>query len=755
MRLQERLSGTHVLLTGATGFVGQAFLERLLADLPGTRVTLVVRSAPGETAEVRVRELLSKPAFGPLRERLGAQTVDGWLGNRVRVVEGELGRLLGELPDDIDVVVHCAGEVSFDPPLHEGFRTNVLGTLELLEAVRATGVTPHVVHVSTAYVAGLRSGWVPEGRHPHTLSWQAEQLAAEQLAERADVDSRDPDLLDRLRGEAAPLAVAGPQAVATETERLRLRWVGKRLVEAGRQRARSLGWADCYTMTKALAERAVEELCADWGVPLSICRPTIIESALERPYPGWIEGFKMAEPVILSYGRGELPDFPGPTDAPIDIIPVDLVTGAMLAMAASPPPPGQCAYYQVGSSARNPLRVATLYALVREYFTVSPLPQRSRGHITVPEWVFPGDAAIARRLELAERAHRTLDRALGSLPPIGRLRTAIRQLDDLENRLKRVRKLFDLYRDYACAELVYADDNTLALHERLDPEDQAVFGFDAEVVDWRHYLVDLHCPTVTSLLRWSAELPEHPPPSRVPVQAHPSGRAVAAFDMDGTLLPATVVEALLWAKLADAPLGRWPRELAAVARALPGILSAERRNRGQVVRRTAEMYDGADLEALAALVDQEVAGAVLSKVSAAALRTVREHRAAGHRTVLVTGALDVFARPIAPLFDEILAATLQVGPDGRATGRLAAPPATGDARAAWLVRRAHVDGWDLRASHGYADSASDLPMLRAVGHPVAVNPDRQLARVAAREKWPVERWRSTPGAARLLAVGAR
>jgi phosphoserine phosphatase len=123
--------------------------------------------------------------------------------------------------------------------------------------------------------------------------------------------------------------------------------------------------------------------------------------------------------------------------------------------------------------------------------------------------------------------------------------------------------------------------------------------------------------------------------------------------------------------------------------------------------------------------------------------------------VLITGALDVFARPIAPLFDEVLAATLQVGPDGRATGRLAAPPATGDARAAWLVRRAHLDGWELSDSHAYADSASDLPMLRAVGHPVAVNPDRQLLRTATREKWPVEHWRSTPGAARLVPVSAR
>lgn len=754
MRLAERLSGKHVLLTGGTGFVGEAFLERLLGDLPDTTVTLVVRTRPGQSGEERVRALLAKQAFGPLRIRLGDAVVDSWLGTRVQVVEGELGQQLGQLPDDIDIVVHCAGEVSFDPPIDEGFRTNVTGTLELLRAVRATGATPHVVHISTAYVAGLRSGWVPEGRHPHELSWETELAAALQVASRADADSREPDVLARLRAEAAPLAAAGPQAVATETERLRTRWVKNRLVDAGRERARSLGWPDTYTMTKALAERAVEELCAEWGVPLSICRPTIIESALLRPFPGWIEGFKMAEPVILSYGRGELPDFPGPADTAIDVIPVDLVTAAMLAMAAQPPPVGEPVYYQVGSSARNPLRMGRFYALVQEYFRLHPLPQRSRGHFTVPDWVFPGDAYIARRLALAERGHRLLDRAVGALPAIGGLRSAIDQLDQLERKLRGVRKLYDLYRDYASAELVYADDNTLALHTGLDVEDQELFACDAKAIDWRHYLIELHCPTVTSLVRWSAELPETPPPTRTSLLAHPTGQAIGAFDMDGTLLPSTVVEALLWARLADTPAYRWPREIAAVARALPGVLAAERRSRGQVVRLTAELYAGADPEALAALIDEDLSAAVLSRLSAAAIRTVREHRAAGHRTVLITGALDVFTRPLEPLFDEVLAATLEVGPDGRATGHLVSPPTTGDSRAAWLVRRARTDEWDLPASHAYADSASDLPLLRAVGHPVAVNPDRQLTRAAARERWPVVHWKPTPGAPRL-PVAAR
>ena len=63
-------------------------------------------------------------------------------------------------------------------------------------------------------------------------------------------------------------------------------WVTKRLIEYGRSRARSLGWPDVYTFTKAMGERAVEELAAGEDLPLSIVRPSIIESALLHPFPG-------------------------------------------------------------------------------------------------------------------------------------------------------------------------------------------------------------------------------------------------------------------------------------------------------------------------------------------------------------------------------------------------------------------------------------------------------------------------------------
>jgi HAD superfamily hydrolase (TIGR01490 family) len=225
---------------------------------------------------------------------------------------------------------------------------------------------------------------------------------------------------------------------------------------------------------------------------------------------------------------------------------------------------------------------------------------------------------------------------------------------------------------------------------------------------------------------------------------------VAVFDMDGTLLPSNVVESYLWLRLPELSNVRRAREVTEVARSLPRWLLTERRDRGAFLRSVYRRYEGASYDELLRIVDEDVTETVLGRLSAAALRTVRAHRAAGHRTILITGAVAPLVRPVASLFDEIVAADLEVGRDGRCTGFLTRPPLVGEGRASWLRHRADSEGWDLAASYGYADSASDLPMLRSVGHPVAVDPDIALSRVARRSRWPVEMWHAQPPVGRVF-----
>ena len=181
---------------------------------------------------------------------------------------------------------------------------------------------------------------------------------------------------------------------------------------------------------------------------------------------------------------------------------------------------------------------------------------------------------------------------------------------------------------------------------------------------------------------------------------------------------------------------------------MPGYLQIDRRDRGDFLRTFFRRYEGASVAGVDRLIDDHVGEFMLEKASAAAIRRIRDHRAAGHRTVLITAAASAFVRPLAPLFDLMIGAELQER-DGRFTGFMSAPPLVGEARAAWLKRYALQEGVDLKQSYAYADSYSDLPLLRAVGNPVAVTPDSSLYRYANRRRWPVEEWGMSKGMPRV------
>jgi fatty acyl-CoA reductase len=743
--IAEKLDGKRLLITGVTGFLGQAVFEKVLSDVPGAKIVLLVRPQLSSSGRARVEQLLKRPAFDSLRERHGADGLLKLLDERVEIVEGDFTQEPPAFPGDLDVVLHCAASVSFDPPIDEGFQTNILGALRFYEAVRDSGSKPHLVHVSTAYVAGMKKGVVTEATLDHRVDWRAEADLA--LTARRDVEaaSRKPELLDHFMEEARKEhSRAGPQTVAGDAEQRRKDWVTKRLVNYGRARAQTLGWPDLYTFTKAMGERAVEELATGAGLPLSIVRPSIIESSLEHPFPGWIEGFKMAEPIILAYGRGAIPEFPGIPEGIVDIIPADIVVNAMLAVAATPPEPASPQYFHVSSGNRNPLQYHGLYELVREYFEEHPLPERGRGEIRVPEWRFPGALKVERMLSTGEKLVKAADQVVSHLPKSKKMRDLVGKVDRDKNRLDFIRRYADLYGSYTEAEVIYTDDRTLALFHSLPKEDQTRFGFDAAVVDWRHYLQDVHCPAVTAGLR---ALSTTRPKPKVRIREGEELR-LAVFDMEGTILTSNVVESYVWARLADLPPDDWPAQMLSVAAKIPAYLMADRRDRGEFLRTFYRRYEGASVEGIRRLVRDHVAELMLQKTSAAGVRRIREHRDAGHRTMLVTAAMDEFVQPIAPLFDVVIAAKLAVR-DGKFTGYMDRPPLVGEARAAWLRQYAAAEGAELKASYAYADSHSDLPLLRAVGNPVVVSPDAALLRVARRRRWPIEEWGMADGTPRV------
>jgi HAD superfamily hydrolase (TIGR01490 family) len=229
---------------------------------------------------------------------------------------------------------------------------------------------------------------------------------------------------------------------------------------------------------------------------------------------------------------------------------------------------------------------------------------------------------------------------------------------------------------------------------------------------------------------------------------------LAVFDLERTVVDSNIVEQYLWVRTSGFRKAAWPKEVADLLASLPGYLRAERRDRGEFIRAFLRRYHGMPVVRLEEVVRRGYADTMLRHTSAEALARIREHRAAGHRTVLVTGSIGLLAAPLAGLFDEVVGSSMHVK-DGVLTGYLAKPPLVDEARAAWLRRYAEEGGYDLAASYGYGDSHSDLPWLSLLGKPSAINPDAELARESHRRNWDIHRWKRGGSGVRSEVIAAR
>ncbi len=771
--ISQSLAGKKIAITGSTGFLGTALVERFLRTVPECHLVLIVRpTSKGATERVH-KEVIRNDCFDKLRNSLG-ERFDSYVNERVSAIAGDVtsdglnlteqGR---ELLSQCDIIVHSAAAVSFDSPLDQAIEVNLLGPKRVCETLHTLGhpsrTLPHLVAVSTAYVAGYRRGesWerlLSENFFPPEATWQKEVAAAEHVRADINLKSRTVTNLKKFESLArSELGAAGAPLIARKQERIRQDWVDQQLVEIGKVRAHGLGWPDAYAYTKALGEIALSQVKGD--LPVSIVRPSIIESAMSEPQPGWIRGFRMAEPVIISYARGLLNEFPGIPEGIIDVIPVDLVTAAIIAVCAKGKPDTKAnssiPIYQVASGSTNPLRYGSLVDIVQEWFSDNPLYDSYGQPISVPKWSFPGRGRVQRQLTRADTILESAEKISKALPFRNLASKLTTTIDAKRTQAQRALSYVELYGAYTETEAVFRVDNLLALYESLAEEDKKVFCFDPRVIDWDQYVRNVHLPSVVEHARARTSPGKRVSQSRRDrslAQILNPERKIAAFDLENTLIASNVVEAYLWLSTEKLPLSERIRISSSLLAKAPRLLSLDMHDRGDFLRYFYRYYEGASLSDLTNKSQEMFSALLLARSFPEAIRRVRKHRELGHKTILITGALDFIVEPLAPLFDEVVSAQAQVA-NGILTGHLLRHPPTGEARAQIIDDYARSLGVSLEDCVSYADSSSDLPMLEVVGFPVAVNADPKLALMAERRGWHRETWRPSPGGSKpILAL---
>ncbi|MGV3590804.1 MAG: SDR family oxidoreductase [Gammaproteobacteria bacterium] len=467
-------------MTGATGFLGLALVEKILRNVPDCRLTLLVRGADAVAAKQRFVALAgSEPLFAGLAQDC-LDRVDCIAGDITAPRLGMPEETRAALRGRIALVINSAASVDFDEPLDQATTINIEGPLAVQEFANEIGAS--LLHISTAYVCGDRAGAIQD----------ALDLAA------IDGESELAELKARARAVCASQGM--PDANSTNG--------GKKLAQAlsaeGRRYANAKGWPDIYTYTKCVAEAL---LAARRGTkPLGIFRPTIIESAAGGQQPGWLRGVKVMDTILAAYGKGMIPGFPIDLDVPLDVIPVDMVASAVLAQAADMLERGAAqplSVCQLGTSVSNPLLLREVSHCTYTHYRENPLLDVRGQPIIVAK---PRVPLLKNRF----KSHAAwLERYLAVLNGVlwlserkpfdgfGKLRRGV--LSRQKN-VRRYLSLVKMFGSYANTRRQFSTERADALYARLEAEERQLFNFAHGSIDWRRYLLDYHLPSLDRLI---------------------------------------------------------------------------------------------------------------------------------------------------------------------------------------------------------------------------------------------------------------
>lgn len=545
-------AGKRFVVVGGTGFLGKVWVSMFLHRFPDIgHMYLMVRPKGDQTPEARFwAEIAPSPVFDPIREKFPGAAFEEHLREKITPVAGDVVQpLLGleeaiikTLKGDCAGVVNVAGVVDFDPPLDEALDVNAFGVNNLIDLAKALDAP--VMHTSTCYVAGYRAGVIeevdprevpfpradgaprgkliskPEGipvdRKLERSHWDPQNEIAECLdviestRHRCEDQFRQSLFLDeakrRLTERGEPCR---GQALEDELRVVKRRFVRDKLTEAGHERALYWGWPNIYTYTKSIGEQVL----AASGVPFTIVRPAVVESASFYPFPGWNEGINTSAPYIYLALKGQV-QFPNDHDVHLDIIPVDMVCSGMIAALAELIDGTQRAVYQYGQTDTNPCSMPRYMELIGLYkrkkwqdggdsgnrLLNAVLARFEPVHLNKEQYFAHGPHVIAN----AERKLADAIEALGVGPAAQWVAPATKALRKAASAEDKIGDVMDLFLPFVVeCDWIFSCANTRAALARMPEDQRALFVWEPEKIDWREWMYEVHIPGIE---KWAGPL---------------------------------------------------------------------------------------------------------------------------------------------------------------------------------------------------------------------------------------------------------
>ncbi len=554
LNVSQLFTGKRLLFAGATGFVGKVTLSMLLSRYGQELDTVYVLVRKGSSASAERRffdKVAPSEPFQPLRDAYGEEGALEFLRKKCHVLDGDItdpnmgltDAQVEELTGKVAAIINCAGLVSFNPSLEVGLNVNTHGVKYTVEL--ALKWAAPLIHMSTAFVAGNRSGLVFEdeevlGYFPkkdeldgRDFSLEQELKDAERIVARLREQADDKALTSLFRKKALDrLAEEGRDTTDEKTLRLavgreRKLWLTGELVRAGMERALHWGWPNTYTYTKSLGEQV---MAATPGLRYSIVRPSIVESAMHFPFPGWNEGFTTSAPLAFAGLKGQR-GIPAGDSTILDIIPVDQVAGATLGITAHALTVEERRVYHLASGDENPFYANRSVELVglyrRRYYRnkeggnsllnavrsrVEPQP------ITRTQFERMSAPAFIQGARWLKKAIDEVRPTWGAPGVQALLDRAKQKLDDVEEQALSLVSLIELFLPFIWENrYVFRCDNTRSVYARMEPTDRARIPWAPEHIDWRAYWMETHLP---GLEKWVFPGLEEETQKRTVIPAH-------------------------------------------------------------------------------------------------------------------------------------------------------------------------------------------------------------------------------------------
>ncbi|MFH1018221.1 MAG: SDR family oxidoreductase [Pseudomonadota bacterium] len=516
--IQEAYAGRHILIAGGSGFLGKVWLAMALEKLDDLgKVYVLLRRSSHGSALSRFESLInSSYVFKSLHEKFGSHLTFR-LSERVEVLEGDItaenlglpAATVERLRKDLDLFINCVGLVDFNPDIRDALSTNVEGALNAARFTSGLSKAA-LLHVSTCYVAGSREGRIPETIEtrfsPNGAVFDPEQeyrdlkktigrITREQYTAQVETELRS--LVAKRAGKRRRAGDVAEKMLRA----LRRRQLRETMVTEGVKRAQKLGWPNIYTYTKALGEALLTQRYGH--LRLSVLRPSIVESALKYPIPGWNEGFNTSGPLAYLLGSW-FRFFPAKIGNPFDVIPVDLVGIGMTLAGAALLTRRNRRVYQCATSDSNLFTIDRACELTslghRIHLRKHGSTKLKRAVLSRWDSVTVGDHYLFSIRKLGT-VTRQLERLLSKIPSSGvpalekPLEKARGALDRTNRKLAQVDEMLRLFMPYIHDYHQIYECASLREMEVLEPE----FRFDTGAVKWRDYWLNIHMP---GLRRW-------------------------------------------------------------------------------------------------------------------------------------------------------------------------------------------------------------------------------------------------------------